>query len=191
LLGAGAVLAGALAFEFSVASFGGMGMAEAAANQAKSVIQLLDERSPGARTAAELTKTKRHALSDRELAPKPALPANLAEVLAPPESLLAPVETGAPPAELAAVLSTPPGDILLPPPGGGVTVPPPGGGGVVPPGGGDTPPGGGDTPPQPPGPPDHPPPPAVPEPGTWMTMILGFGLIGWMFRRNTPARALA
>ena len=187
LLATGAAVAVALAFEFSVASFGGVSMAEAATNQAKSLAELLDQRSPGTRTAGVLTKTKlgRSVLADRLAAPKPVVPKNLAEVLAPPVSALAPTDLDVPVAELAPVLPPPPGAILLPPPGGGVFVPPPGGGVVTPPGGGGTPPGGGGG--TPPGPPDTPPdvpPPAIPEPGTWMTMILGFGLIGWSLRRD-------
>jgi len=37
------------------------------------------------------------------------------------------------------------------------------------------------------------PPPAVPEPGTWAMLLLGFGLMGWSLRRErlqlTTARA--
>jgi hypothetical protein len=190
LLAASAALAVTLGFEFSVASFGGMSMAEAAVNQAKSLVDLIDQRSPGERTAGQLTKIKNKALADRELAPKPVVPKNLAEVLAPAPAEL--VDIAAPPTELAGVVPTPPGAILLSPPGGGGILPPPGGV-VVPPGGGGTPPGGGDTPPgggdTPPGGGDTPPP--LPEPGTWMTMILGFGLIGWTLRRKRPVPALS
>jgi hypothetical protein len=28
----------------------------------------------------------------------------------------------------------------------------------------------------------------VPEPGTWMTMVLGFGLSGWLMRRKRPQK---
>jgi hypothetical protein len=186
------LVAAALGLEFSVASFGGMSVAEAASNQAKSLMALLDERSPGARTAGELTKAKnKRLLPEREAVPK-AVPKNLTEILAPPTVELAPFEA-APPAELASILPPPPSEILLPPPGGGVIIPPPGGGVVVPPGGGDTPPGGGGTPPgggaTPPGGGDTP--PALPEPGTWMTMILGFGLIGWISRRNRRVLAVS
>jgi hypothetical protein len=169
----------ALTFEFSVASFGGMSMAEAASNQAKSLAELLDQRSPGARTAGVLTKTKvaRALLADREAAPKPVVPKNLAEVLAPPLTELVPTDLDVPVAELTPVVPSPPGVILLPPPPGGV-VPP---GGKPPPGGPPSAP-----PPNtpPPNTPPGVPPPAVPEPGTWMTMILGFGLIGWSLRRS-------
>ena len=165
-----------------------MSIAEAATNQATSLMAMLDQRSPGERTAGELTKTKRErVLADRQAR---AVPKNLAEVLAPPAPVLAAVDVQAPVAELPQLAPPPPGVFLLPPPGGGVIVPPPGGGVVVPPGGSDTPPGGGgDNPPPPP--PDTPPgPPPLPEPGTWMTMILGFGLIGWTLRRNRLAPAL-
>lgn len=32
---------------------------------------------------------------------------------------------------------------------------------------------------------------AVPEPGTWMTMLLGFGLVGFAFRRARPLRLMS
>src|SRR5438067_3758959 len=152
---------------FSLASFGGADLAEAAVSRAKSLVDLLDQRSPGARTEAELTKTKhaKEALADRE--PR-IVPKNLVEVLARPVPALAPVDidAAAPVTELASAL--PPGIILAPPPG--VFITPPGGGVIIPRGGG------GETPPPgpPSGPPNTPPPgpPPLPEPGTWMTMIL-------------------
>ena len=191
LLATGAAAAALIGFEFSVASFGGMSIAEAATNQTKSLLDLLDERSPGERTAGELTKTK-SALADEE---RPTIvPKNLAEVLAPPALEVASADIGTPPAALPTVPPSPPGAFLLPPPGGGVGGnPPPGGGVIVPPGGGGNPPPG--PPNQPPGPPDQPPgppdqPPPLPEPGTWMTMILGFGIVGWKMRRNRHTLAL-
>src|SRR5438093_13127242 len=67
LLATGAAAAALIGFEFSVTSFGGMNIAEAATNQAKSLLALLDQRSPGERTAGELTKTNStRALADRE-----------------------------------------------------------------------------------------------------------------------------
>ena len=174
ILAAGALLAAGLGTAFSLASFAGGDLAEAAVTRAKSLIDLMDQRSPGVRTAAELTKIKRKhkALAQREL---PEVPKNLAEVIAPPTKALAPVTIATTPGELQ--LPSPPGEVLLPPPGG-----------AVPPSGccgGHTPP-----PHNPPLPP--PPPPALPEPGTWMTMIVGFGLTGWSIRRSkiaVPARA--
>ena len=44
-------------------------------------------------------------------------------------------------------------------------------------------------PPQPPHQP--PPPPAVPEPGTWVLLLAGFGLSGWMLRRDGLAKRIA
>jgi hypothetical protein len=170
---------------FSLASIGGADLAQAAVSRAQSLVDLLDQRSPGARTQAELTKTKhlREALADRERA---VVPKNLAEVLAPPAPALVPIDidTAAPLTELASAL--PPGVILAPPPVG--ILPPPGGGVIIPPGGGPTPPPGPPNTP-PPGPPNSPPPgpPPLPEPGTWMTMILGFGVIGWLIRRDKAA----
>jgi len=166
----------------SLISLGGASLAQAAVGSAKSLVDMLDQRSPGARTEAALTKTKhaKAALADRE--PR-IVPKNLAEVLAPPVPALVPVDidAAAPITELASAL--PPGILLARPPG--VIVTPPGGGVITPPGGG------GDTPP--PGPPSGPPhtpppgPPPLPEPGTWMTMILGFGLVGWLLRRDKAA----
>ncbi|MEP7130581.1 MAG: PEPxxWA-CTERM sorting domain-containing protein [Sphingomicrobium sp.] len=175
---------------FSLASFTGIDLADAAVSRAKSLMELMDQRSPGARTEAELSKTK-HAgevLAERQ----PVLPKNLAEVLSPPQPMPVPVDIDAPALAMELASAIPPGIIVPPafPPGGGI-VTPPGGGIVTPPGGGIvTPPGGGDTPP--PGPPDTPPdtppgPPPLPEPGTWMTMLLGFGLVGWALRRDKAA----
>jgi PEP-CTERM motif-containing protein len=182
----GVSVAAALGMAFSLTSFAGADFANAAVTGAKSLIELMDQRSPGARTEAELTKTKQAREAQAE--ERAIVPKNLAEVLAPPAASPVPVDIGpaTPVIELASVL--PPGILLVPPtspPGGGIVTPP--GGGVIPPGGGGvTPPGGGDTPP--PGPPDTPPgPPPLPEPGTWMTMILGFGLVGWLLRRDRAA----
>ena len=190
-LGAGVCLSLGLGTAFSVASFAGGDLAEAAVSRAKSLMDLMDQRSPGERTAAELTKTKRKSSSilaeeDAPESPKPEVPKNLADVIAPPASALVPVSTAVPPTTLE--LPQPPGSVLIPPPGGGVITPPgggdgtpPGGGGGTPPGGGGgTPPGGGGTPP-----------PALPEPGTWMTMILGLGFAGWSLRRSRAAQPLS
>lgn len=187
-LAAGLSLAVALGSAFSLTSFPGSALADAAVSRARGFLELMAERSPGERTRGELMKSRGGALTGRETAPpgRP-LPRNLVEVVAPPAAGLVPVgvEAPAPEIELASIL--PPGVLLVPPPSGIVF--PPGGGGIAPPGGGViAPPGGGDTPPgSPPGPPDTPPPSAVPEPGTWMLMILGFGLAGWQIRRKRTA----
>lgn len=179
MAGTAVSLAAALGMAFSLTSFAGADFAGAAVTGAKSLIDLMDQRSPGARTEGELTKTKhaKEAQADR----LPIVPNNLAEVLAPPADSLVPVDIGPPTPVIELASTLPPGIILVPP------ASPPGGGTVTPPGGGVTPPGGGDTPP--PGPPGPPPPgpPPLPEPGTWMTMILGFGVVGWLLRRDRAA----
>lgn len=177
IFGAAAALAFALTSALGIASFTGTDLAGAAATRAQNLMELLDKRSPGQRTEGQLTKTKSHHRMLAERLPAPAMnaPVELAQMIAPPPSGLVPVDVGAPPAELAFLTPPqPPGAIFFPPPGGG------------PPGGGGGPPGGccgGGTPP---GTPTIPTPPAVPEPGTWMTMLVGFGLIGWVLRRQKP-----
>ena len=176
-------LALALSAAVGVAGLTGTDLADAAASRARSFIDLMDQRSPGARTAAQLTKTKaRHeVLAEREAAPS--LPENLAHILAPVPSLV-PVDLG-PPAipELTLLTAPTPPLFFAPLPGGGVSGCCAGGGGGGSRGGGG---GGTDTVPEVPNVP-----PPVPEPSTWMSMLLGFGLMGWLLRRNRGAVALA
>ena len=165
----------------TIAGLDGGNVVHAAMSRAKSLADLLDQRSPGARTEGELTKTKHaRALAKQRMAagPKTHQPVappprvnmpDIAQLLesAPP---LAPVSLDQP-LPLAAISSPPPlAAIIAPPPGGGGAVIPPGGGG---------------------GPVTFPtelprepvaPPSAVPEPATWAMMLLGFGLIGWRVR---------
>lgn len=154
-------------------------MVHAAAAGAESLSDLLNHRSPGERTAAQLTKTK-HARALAKRAAKPAAPHlaaapadfdNLASLLRSPP----PVEVAPSFADIAATLPQS-GIIAVPGVGGGGG----GGGGVIPPGGG----GGIVTIPtsEP-----HSPIPVtpLPEPGTWATMLLGFALLGWRVRRRT------
>jgi hypothetical protein len=167
-----------VASALGVASFTGTDLAGAAATRASSLMELLDRRSPGERTEGQLTKTKlRHQILGDRLPAAPAVhaPIELAQMLAPPQGLI-PVDIAvSPPAELQFLSPPPPpGSIFFPPGGGGG---PPGGG---PPGGPGSPPG---TP--------NIPPPAVPEPGTWMTMLAGFGLIGWVLRRRKAQLGLS
>lgn len=148
---------------------------------AKSFLAMMDDRSPGDRTAAELTKTKQKSLADSQ--PKQRA---LGKVVTPPpefEAAIAP-----PPPEIAelppfaaAITNLGPLMVIPPPPtpGGGFTTT-----ADTPPGGGGTPPPGGETPPE------NPPPPVVPEPGTWATMLLGFGLTGWLLRRRRRTSAV-
>ena len=144
---------------------------------AKSLMAMLAERSPGERTKGELIKTKQAALADaptqRALGKitKPEAPKELVEAIAPPIPVIEELPPVALKDDIGPILLTPPpagGGIIAPP-----QAPPPGGGGPTPP-------------PPPPGvnPPPPPPPPAVPEPGTWATMLLGFGLTGWAMRRR-------
>jgi PEP-CTERM motif len=169
LFAGGAALTVALTTALSLASFSGVDLAQAAVERAKSLAELMNRRSPGERTQGELIKTKHKAVAHERAIPKiqPAPPKNLVEALAPPAETPPTVEV--PPFAQLVPPPTPPGVFVTPPPG--VVVPPCCN--IVPP-------------PSPP--PSPPPPPGVPEPGTWMTMILGFGLTGWMMRRRRPAQ---
>lgn len=183
LLAAAGALLFAAGTATTVASFTGTDLAGAAVVRAQSLVDLIAKRSPGGRTEAQLTKTKHHALAERDAAPPvPQVPANLAEVIAPPAQAIVPVDLG-PPLQLGFLEAPPLPTLFMPPPGGPPNVPPPGGGGggccSGPP---SSPP---DTPP------NTPPPPPVPEPGTWLTMLLGFGFVGWAMRRQQPAQAFA
>lgn len=191
-LGSAAGVAIVLAAPLSIAAFMGMGSSVPGIDAAKSFLAMMTDRSPGDRTKAELTKTKQAKLPDvpeqRALGKiaKPEPPKELIEAIAP--TVAKPVEEFAP--ALAAL-----GPLLVTPPpggGGGIIIPPqspPGGGGGTPPGGGTTPP---EEPPPENPPPEEPPveepppeqPPVVPEPGTWATMLLGFGLTGLVMRRR-------
>lgn len=187
MAGVGA-LALALSAAVGVAGLTGTDLADAAATRARSIMDLMDQRSPGARTTAELTKTKaRHMILPEREAAAPSLPENLAHILAPVPTLV-PVDLGPPAIPELTLLSPPPLPpvFFAPPPGGGVGACCGGGGGGGGGGGTDSPP------PPPPGVPSVPPP--VPEPSTWMTMLLGFGLMGWLLRREravtlVPVRA--
>lgn len=175
----GGALVAAVTTAMSIASLSGIDVAAAAAQKARSIADLLAQRSPGERTAAILTKTKHKysaVLAEREVPEAaPALPPLLAEALLPtqpvpelPELLPALAQAGPP---------IPP--IFLP--GGGVIFIPPGGGGGGP---GPPPPS-----PPPPSPPPPPPPPlSLPEPGTWAMMIVGFGIAGIQLRRDRGAK---
>jgi hypothetical protein len=172
------VLAGAGAFAFAlgtattVASFTGTDLAGAAASRAQSLMDLIGKRSPGERTAAQLTKTKHKPMAERDAPEVAHAPTNLTEVIVPPVPELVPIDAGPPPQ--LAFLEMPSLPNLLIPPSGGPKVPPGGGGGCC-----------GGPPSAPPvTPPNTPPPPPLPEPGTWMTMLIGFGLIGGVLRRT-------
>jgi len=183
-----ALLAGAGTVSFSGVT--GSDLAHAAVSQARSLADLLDARSPGQRTEALLTKTKharplvrtRSRVTARHQSPKEQkfelvglltstpLPVGLERPL--------PLASVSPGPSLAMIVGGGGG-------GGGV-LPPTGGGGVVPPTGGG-------------GPATFPttqprelvtPPSALPEPGSWATMLIGFGFIGWRLRRRARPQAL-
>jgi hypothetical protein len=180
----------------AVSSLGSQGVALPGLNSAQRLMAMLDARSPGEREKGALIKTKnkqRLAFVPRERAlgkvfpPKPSPVEQLAKVVAPPPPVevvppLVPVIPVAPPA-LADVIS--PSSLIASAPlafGSAII----GGGG----GGG----GGGGSPP----PTSVTPPPTtvtspVPEPGTWLMMLLGFGMVGSTMsrqRRRTTRAAI-
>ena len=186
LVSAMAVLLLVIAVAFPIPTLGGNSVAVAAIQRAKSLMELMHQRSPGKRTIAQLaqTKHKKAALHQRALpkvrrlpavamAPMPAFPAELPPALV---DLVAPPV----PMQLASLEALPvgpfaeqplwpfppsaPGGFILPPPAEtGTTTPPPV---VVPPVVG-------------------PPAAAVPEPQSWALMLIGFGMIGWTLRRRS------
>jgi hypothetical protein len=179
LLGSAGALAIVLAAPLSIASFMGLEASIPGFDSAKSFLAMMTDRSPGDRTKGELTKlkqTKVAAPRERALGKitKPEPPKEFLEAIAPPPPKLAE------PAQFAPAVSGL-GPLLAPPPAGG-------GGGIVVPPQAPPPGGGGGTPPteEPPTeqPPTEEPPPAVPEPATWASMLLGFGLTGFMIRRR-------
>lgn len=147
---------------------------------------MLSERSPGARTTAELTKTKLKRLAslphERALGKirRPVLPSQFLKALAPglgtadlpPVVELSPlIGPIAPPITLAEI---PPGGIFAGPPAHGSPGSPGisiggGGGSILSPPVINTP--------------SLIPPPAVPEPATWAMMLLGFLGLGLQLRR--------
>ena len=150
-----------------------------AASSVRDLADMLGQRSPGTRTEAQLTKHARVAAKVRPkpktLTPaghpdQPAAPSTtaLVDLLQPP---IAPVAIAsndippaiAPPTSLSTILNSTPG--FTPP---GLT--PPGNDGSV------------RLPTSEPK--ELPPTSAVPEPGTWALMLMGFGLIGWRVRRR-------
>jgi len=176
-------LATAVPLSLSFADFSAGDMVQAAVAKAESLVDLLDKRSPGQRTAAQLTKIKHKQVALAKVRPAArtqpvvgfasltSMPVELASLVMPATPLVPPslgqIDLGSPPT-LGSIVA---------PPGGGVISSPPGGGGGTPGGG---PPATNPTEPREPlivTPP-------VPEPATWLTMLLGFGLIGWQIRRG-------
>ena len=154
-----------------------------------SALAILAERSPGERTTAELTKLKKRRLAANAAKPRERA---LGKIFTPQQSALfkaltpttelamAPLVDVVPtslaptgiPGFLTPAAEVPPVVVAAGPGGGG------GGSGGGAGGGGG---GGGGTTTTPPG--DVPTvPSAVPEPGTWATMLLGFAMLGFAFR---------
>ena len=181
LTGVGA-LALALATAGGVAALTDTDLAGAAAARALGFMDLMDRRSQGVRIVSQLSKTRpvQQVLAAREPEAAPFLPASFVPALAPPAESLVPVDLGPTAIPQLALFAAPPASpFFVPPPGGGTSGCCGGGGGGKGGGGGGTE----TTPPtiitttQP-----------VPEPSTWMTMLLGFGLAGWLLRRERNAK---
>jgi hypothetical protein len=185
------LLALSAALTLSFAAFPDSEVVQAAATRAQSLVDLLSQRSPGPRTQGDLTKTKRarRAATEHKEGTIPALPRHHAatallapegpsiiDIVAPP-STLALVDLGPPIAQLDGGPPPSLGSILGPSPGGGTNP------SITPP----------ESPGSPVTNPSLPPEPletltpAVPEPGTWAMMILGFGFVGWRLRRAKAA----
>ncbi|HEY7960226.1 MAG TPA: PEP-CTERM sorting domain-containing protein [Sphingomicrobium sp.] len=164
---------------FSLLGVTGNDLVHAAVSGANSLSDFLSRRSPGARTTAQLTKTKHsRSLPKQRIAPR------VAPLIRKPDF-----------GEVAGlVIGSPTVDIAPPPPIVAIDIPAlpglivgSGPGGETPPGGGG---GGGGVVTVPTSEPHSPIPVSpLPEPGTWATMLLGFGLLGWRVRRGTKQRA--
>jgi hypothetical protein len=179
----------AVPLSFSLVGVTGNDLVQAAVSGANSLSDLLNRRSPGQRTTAQLTKTKhtRKPLKQSAAAPPDRSPA------APP--IISKGDFG----QVSQLLIGPPSvDIAPPITSASITIPTlpevigSGGGGGSGPGAGGSPPGGGGNGPVsfPASQPHNPiPVTSLPEPGTWATMLLGFGLVGWRIRRGAKVRA--
>lgn len=170
------ILMSTIGLAVPIPSLGGSTLAVAAIQRAKSFIELMHQRSPGRRVVGHLALTKHKRVAAREralpkirkrrvetaaLPPFPAeLPPALVDLVAPPIGI-----------EMANLEAVPVGPFSAMPPGlPGFYLPPSGGGFILPPT-------------ESPSPPVTPPiGGAVPEPGAWAMMLLGFGLISWSLR---------
>lgn len=158
--------------------------------KAQNLAAMLSERSPGVRTAGELTKTKRKLADakphERALGKirRPVLPPEFLRALVPGVDFADAVPTtnlnpliGLPAPQFALEVGPPAGGIGSVP--GTPGVPIPGGGGVI-----LTPPSSGTPVPTPISAPSPIPAPAVPEPGTWAMMLMGFVCLGMKLKRD-------
>ena len=197
MIAGGGGLALLIAAPLAITAYLGVESAFPGIDAAKSLMALLEDRSPGDRTAAELTKTKKKAAGPEQRAlgkiNKPEAPPEFVEAIVPSPP---PAIEDVPPFPVALAGLGPLVEVPPPPPGGGGIITPAatGGGGGGGGGGTENPPP--ENPPPTENPPGEPtphenPPPVVPEPSTWATMLLGFGLTGWLMRRRrrqgTPA----
>jgi hypothetical protein len=179
-LAASALLSVPVAVTLSLVGLPDQDMLQAAVARAADLADMLAQRSPGDRTQGQLTKTKR--LHEAQVAPKfhprvplpagrpivPVAPA-LVDLIAPPPDLapagiLPTIAAGAP--SLAAILGSSPGTSSVAPPGGEGT----------------------QSNPSLPREPLVTTPAAVPEPGTWAMMLVGFTMIAWRTRRSRACR---
>jgi hypothetical protein len=177
----------------ATATFIGADLPHGGVADIQSFLALMGQRSPGTRTADELTKTKSApaAAPDDANVATPSIPMPGGAV---PPPLRGPVVLSL---NAAPLTQLPLLGGLAPPPFATADLPPPPLGGSLPPpaccgGTGPTPPGlpGAPPPPGPPGDPGAPPVSAVPEPGAWALMLLGFAIIGSSARRQRIRRAL-
>jgi hypothetical protein len=199
-----------LALAFTLVAIGsastvGEGLLNAGVAAAREALDVMDQRSPGERTEASMTKGKPRIDVDRVARALPRIrdarassqpPATAqslvaAAAAAPDEAFAAPAAAGAPVAFAGApggVGGGGPGGVFFPPFGGG------GGGGgggglvFVPPGE-ETP----ETPGTPPGTPGTPPTSTapIPEPASWAMMIMGFAVAGVFARMRSRRRSEA
>jgi hypothetical protein len=182
------LLALSAALTLSVAAFPDNEVVRAAATRAQSLVDLLSQRSPGPRTQGDLTKTKRArtAASEHKEGTIPALLGHHAATALPVPEGPSLIGIVAPPSTLALVDLGPPIAQLDggPPPSlGSILGPSPGGDSFTPPESSGSPKLNPSLPPEP----LETLTPAVPEPGTWAMMILGFGFVGWRLRRAKAA----
>ena len=198
----GMLLSGAIAFTavlaapLSVASYLGVESSIPGIAAAKSFMAMMSERSPGDRTKAELSRTKQRTVPAPKqralgkITPPPPQKEFVEAIAPPPPKVAESVPVAMAPTTLGPLIVGPstPGGVIIP-----TSSPIPGGtGGPTPPGTEEPTPTNPTEPPPPPGDDEPPPtPPVVPEPGTWATMLLGFGLTGLMMRRRRRKAALA